>query len=135
MTARQNAMLSVVALVLASVASTASSQPSRLCNRTYVNFGYQVIDHNHLMHRSSTGNPGVDSAVWPAATVAAYHRAWEGFWYLDTTNYAIWLDDTTSTHTYTSWMGSEKVVHRYNAFATDLGTMAPYFVWPSNALD
>jgi hypothetical protein len=47
---------------------------------------------------------------------SAYRRAWEGYWHLDTSNWAIWIDEATlSDDAYTSWWDSDKVVNRANA--------------------
>lgn len=105
----------------------------RVCTRAWGTSGDWGLNGHAQFFRTTAGNPGVDNALWPAAVTVAYRRAWEGYWYLDTTNSAIWIDESSFTmNTFTSNFDN-KVVHRANFQGGGLfGQVQGYFVWPSN---
>jgi hypothetical protein len=140
---------SVAALLLVltlSLSAEAQDPPGpgtnfRVCPRLPVHYGALRVCNNRMLRRSSVGTAPGDPAVWTTASGAtvAYRRVWEGYFYLDTTNPAIWIDETSfSSSMFRGWEGTQEVIHRAPGRVTvagALGQMAPFVFWPNDCMD
>lgn len=100
----------------------------RVCPR-YTPSGTSVVIRSHHGFYLSTIN---QPSPWPANASFAYDQTWQGWWYLNTNNYAWWWTGNYTTQGYSGWDGTE-AVQRENGFNPLAGQTQPY-VWPADQI-
>jgi len=125
----------VLALAIVGEAGLASAQ-FNVCNHNFGGTAFPLrINWSHSLHRSTVGNGGGDTASWPANVIDGYHRGWEGWWYLNTANPAVWMPGTTNGAGY--WgISDAEIVHRATFLGPGLLGQAIFpNAWPSNWIE